>query len=165
VQCRSPHAIARVLSYYRQVDDNAIFYGTMRRELASQAQVHNSVGGDWLFAAGMAYRGRLATDPQTRIHRDAGGSSQDRRKMAASLGVSAWEAWLPVTLSLAVNAARDVAWRNSAYRAAPFWERAALVLLVPCCIVIFKPAQEIARRWRRRHAQHEGTASKPLQPP
>jgi glycosyltransferase involved in cell wall biosynthesis len=148
--CLSNSPASRVLSYYRQVDDNGIFYGVMRREAAARIEIVNCLGGDWLFMAAMAYQGKVETIHGAFVHREIGGSSESRGKMAKALGVSWWEAQLPLTLPLAFNAAREVASRNRIYRGQGILARLGLAAFVACWICAFKPAQELTRRIRRR---------------
>ncbi len=152
VDCRSASPLMRVLGYYRQVDDNAIFYGVLRHEVAARADVCNVIGGDWLYVAALAFHGHVRTDPAARIHRERGGQSVNKRHLAAALGQPAWMGRVPVTFSLCFNATADVL-GNRGYASAPAGWRWLLAALLPFWIVAFKPGQEIARRWRARRAR------------
>lgn len=149
VNCLAQSALVRVLDYYRQVDDNALFYGVMRSACAKRVDVVNWIGSDWLFLAALAYQGHLQTVDGLFIHRERGGASQDYRRLVASQGVPAWQGRVPVTVSLMINTAADML-RNGAYAQAGWAWRALLVLLLPAWIAFWKPGQEILRRLRRR---------------
>lgn len=149
-RCLSDAPMRRVLQYYRQVDDNAIFYGVMRRPAATRPGLLNCLGGDWLYVAAMAYQGKVETVENAFVHRDLGGASQSLRSMARALSLPAWQAWVPATLPLAMYAARDVGWRNTVYAALPRPNRLALALLLFCWMCSIKPFQELRRRFRAR---------------
>lgn len=148
LQCRGSSRIGRVLAYYRQVQDNGIFYSVLRREAAQQAVLRNCIGGDWLYMAALAFRGELRT-LDTVLYREPGGASASRRKLAAALGLPAWQGVVPITFTLAMNAADDVLRRTGPYHGAPWALRLVLAAVLPCWIVAIKPWQEIARRARR----------------
>lgn len=149
-RCLSDGPMRRVLQYYRQVDDNAIFYGVMRRPAATRTGLLNCLGGDWLYVAAMAYQGKVETIESAFVHRDLGGASQSLRKMARALSLPAWQAWVPATLPLAMHAARDVGWRNTVYAALPRPTRLAFALLLFCWMCSIKPFQELRRRFHAR---------------
>lgn len=138
----------RVFDYYRQVDDNGIFYGLMRRDAAAGVGLVNCMGGDWLFLAAMAYQGRVRTIPSAVLHRSLGGSSESASKMTAILNLPSWQARMPITLPLAGNAAKDILVRNTTYRDAGLLSRLAFSLLIFIWICALKPAQELKRRLR-----------------
>lgn len=149
VTCTSRISLARVLSYYRQVDDNTIFYGVVRHEMVRRIDVINTIGGDWLYMAALAAHGGLRTVDGVFLHRERDGISRDKRELAAMLGEPAWKGFAPVTLTVAVNAVADVM-TNRAYDGKPRWWRMLLALLLLPWIFAFKPLQELRRRWRAR---------------
>ena len=146
--CLADRPERRVFDYYRQVEENGIFYGVMRRDRAFQIEMVNCLGGDWLFLAAMAYQGKILTIETTSVHRELGGSSENLKKMAAVLAVPSWQARMPLTFSLALNAAKDVAGMNKVYAAASVGRRLVFSLLIYCWILLIKPAQELKRRIR-----------------
>lgn len=151
ITCTSRFSMARVLSYYRQVADNTIFYGVVRHELVKRVDVINTIGGDWLYMAALAAHGGIRTVDGVFLHREREGISRDKRQLAAMLGEPAWKGFAPVTVTVAVNAVTDVM-NNRAYDSKPRWWRMLLALLLPPWIFAFKPPQEIRRRWRARTA-------------
>ena len=144
--CPSNDARQRVLSYYRQVDDNGIFYGLMRRDAAVRAGVVNCLGGDWLFVAAIAYQGRVLTHPDAVLNRSLGGTSESASTMTAMLNLPAWQARIPITLPLAGNAAKDILVRSPVYRDMGTLERLLFSALVFCWLSALKPVQEFRRR-------------------
>lgn len=145
LQCRQRTALARVLSYYRQVQDNGVFYGVIRLGAAAGVVVPNQIGGDWLFIAALASRGELHT-VDTVLHREPGGSSATPRKLVAVLGLPAWQGRVPITCTLIVNAVADVLRAGGPYASVPLASRAALAVLLPFWLLAIKPWQEIRRR-------------------
>lgn len=146
--CGSDLPAWRVLQYYRDVEDNAIFYGVMRREALMRPAMSNCLGGDWLLIAAMAYQGKIRTIQDVFVHRELGGASVNLRKMTLALGLPRWQARIPLTLSLAVYAARDIGRRNPVYADRPSMLRRVFALLVFCWVLSIKPVQELWRRIR-----------------
>lgn len=145
VNCRSGSGLARMFSYYRQVDDNAIFYGVMRSGAARRLALRNVMGGDWHYIAGLALQGRVLTLEGPRVHRSLGGASRDKARMVRALGLPSWQARLPVTLPLALEAARAL---REAEPARAMWApwRAVAGVALAAWIVALKPWQALLRR-------------------
>ena len=117
---------ARVLRYLREVDENGVFYGLMAREvLLRAAPLRNVIGNDWLLAAAVAVQGKVATIETAAINRELGGTSSDFRRLAATLGLPRWQAWVP-HLVIAWQVLRDVGGRAEAFGELPAAERARL---------------------------------------
>lgn len=51
----------RVIAYYQQVLDNGVFYGLMRRNQLLKVPLYNTMGGDWLMIAAIAFLGKVKT--------------------------------------------------------------------------------------------------------
>lgn len=51
----------RVKAYYQQVTDNGVFYGLYRRNQLLTVPINNTMGGDWLFIASIAFLGKIKT--------------------------------------------------------------------------------------------------------
>jgi glycosyltransferase involved in cell wall biosynthesis len=148
--CDAGSAKLRVLQYYRQVDDNGIFYGVMRLAAARRIDLLNCLGSDWLFLAAMAYQGKVRSLDDVFVHRALGGASESLSKMTRALGLPAWQARIPLSFSLAAYAARDIGWNNPVYSDMPRARRRAFALLVSCWMCSIKPVQELLRRIRAR---------------
>lgn len=153
VNCLSSHPALRVLQYYRQVDDNAIFYGVMRLSAARRVAVRDCLGADWFFIAALAYQGKVVTVDRAIVHRGLGGASQSLRKMARALSAPAWQGRVPLTFTLAAYAARDIA-TCGVYADLPGWRRRAFGMLVSCWLCAIKPVQELRRRFGAQRAAH-----------
>jgi len=105
----------RVLSYYAHVTDNGQMYALMRRSLLAPALMPRSVfGSDWLFVAALVFHGKARTLETTCVNRSLDGTSQDRRRMAVSLGFSPMQTNHPY-LCLAGFAFQEIAWASPAY--------------------------------------------------
>jgi glycosyltransferase involved in cell wall biosynthesis len=98
----------RLADFYRTLGNNAIFYGLMRRATIASCVSTNTLGGDWLLMAQVAFQGKMLTNPEVSIHREReGGTSQNIAHMVKTLGLPRVQAYLP-TSSVAVAAARDI---------------------------------------------------------
>ena len=148
--CQSNLATRRVLQYYCGVDDNAIFYGVMRRQALMRQAIPNCLGGDWLLIAAMAYQGKIKTIEDAFLHRALGGASVSLDRMIRALDLPRWQARIPLTFTLAVYAARDIGWNNPVYADRSPISRRVFALLVFCWLFSIKPVQELWRRIRAR---------------
>ncbi len=61
----------RVLNYYKNVDDNGIFYGLYRSHVLNNINMLPLLGGDLFFIAEVAFQGKISTTSETWIHREA----------------------------------------------------------------------------------------------
>ncbi len=105
----------RVVGYYEQVYANGAFYGLMRREYLRPMKLpENVLGGDWLFVAAIAFRGKIKTIKGTAVNRSWDGISRNTKTLVASLGISSMHARAP-QLSIALSAFKDIAWKSPTY--------------------------------------------------
>jgi hypothetical protein len=109
-----PSSAERVLSYYAQVLNNGAFYGVMRRRQVDSAWIRNQLGGDWHIIAALAFKGKITTIAGITVGRNLGGASRSMRAITETLGISNLHSRAP-SLSIALNACKDIAWRSSAY--------------------------------------------------
>ena len=98
---------ARILDYYAKVWDNGELYGMMRRAQISDLKLKNTMGGDWLFTAAVAFRGKVGMLKDVCINRALGGSTSSYEKVAATLGLSRFSASYP-RISIATAALKDI---------------------------------------------------------
>lgn len=75
---------ARLVRFFMRVSVNGPLFGVMRREGLVFPQV---VGGDWLFVAGMAMRGRVVTLRDVHVHRSMVGLGAEPERLARSFGL------------------------------------------------------------------------------
>lgn len=128
LQLDQPRGADRVLAYYRQVQDNATFYGLMRTAaLRRAAPLRNTLGNDWLLMAGVAWQGRVAMLDAVTVHRDAGGTSAELGRIVRTFGGGRVQQRLP-HLAVSATVAADIAWRGEVYRELDRRERATLAL-------------------------------------
>jgi glycosyltransferase involved in cell wall biosynthesis len=97
-------ALQRMLSYYWRVSDNGVFYGLMRRQDATAGRLVNTMGGDWLFVANLALRGKILMLDGTCVNRELGGATSSYEAIARAQGLPALQARYPF-LAIAVAAA------------------------------------------------------------
>jgi len=96
----------RLLSYYRQVSDNGVFYGLMRREDIANIPMRTTMGGDWLMIAALSFLGKVKTITKVSVNRQTR-ENDTFEKLASRLGLSSFHAKYP-TLSISLSAARDI---------------------------------------------------------
>lgn len=101
----------RMLGYYRGVTDNGIFYGVMKTEFARRSAFPNTLGGDWIFLAGLIYQGKVSTLRETVIHRDYNWNAQSIKRISESAGFSPFVEKHPY-LSIALEGAAAVRSRD-----------------------------------------------------
>jgi glycosyltransferase involved in cell wall biosynthesis len=104
----------RVLSYFRQVNDNGTFYGIARSEVLRSVPLQHVLGGDWLFIAALAMRGKIVTIDDVVVGRSSRGVSADVRSLALSYGLSSRRARQP-HLAIASNIAKDIRSGSTSY--------------------------------------------------
>jgi glycosyltransferase involved in cell wall biosynthesis len=104
----------RVLSYFRQVNDNGTFYGIVRSNVLRSVPLQHVLGGDWLFIAALAMKGKIITIDDVAIGRSNRGVSADVRSLALSYGLSARRARQP-HIAIALNIAKDIGSASTSY--------------------------------------------------
>jgi glycosyltransferase involved in cell wall biosynthesis len=118
----------RVWNYYGEVDDNAMFYGVMRRSvLDGTFLLRGIMGDDWLLMASVVFRGKASVLPETCVHRTLGGASASHHKMVASLGLHPIVAYFPVAY-IAWWVFKEIAWESPVYSELGRWGRLKLAL-------------------------------------
>lgn len=115
----------RVLSYYRRVGMNGMFYGLMRRDLISSLPFENKLGIDWLLTAQVAFSGKVRVLSEVHLNRSLDGASQDMTKLAFNAGLSGFMARYP-HLNIAASVFKDVLWQSPVYRPLSKLERLKL---------------------------------------
>jgi glycosyltransferase involved in cell wall biosynthesis len=114
VRLLQERASDRTLAYFGQVADNGTFYGVMRGVQARQVLLRNTMGGDWLYMAAVAFIGKVETLEDICVNRSLGGATASYKKIADSLGLSQFAADHP-NLSIAASAFSDIVWRSTVY--------------------------------------------------
>lgn len=115
----------RVLSYYRRVGMNGMFYGLMRRDLISSLPFANKLGIDWLLTAQVAFSGKVRVLTDVHLNRSIDGASQDMTKLAFKAGLTGFRARYP-HLDIALSVLKDVLWKSPVYRSLSTLERLKL---------------------------------------
>jgi glycosyltransferase involved in cell wall biosynthesis len=127
INLESSNGCDRLLSYYRQVSDNGVFYGVMRKEQISNIPMRNTMGGDWLIIATLAFLGKVKTLSTVSIHRQTK-ENDTVEKMAQRLGLSKFQGKHPM-LSIAVSAVRDIL-QNSNYERLNIFKKVYLAIRI-----------------------------------
>jgi glycosyltransferase involved in cell wall biosynthesis len=129
LQLEASSPAGRVLDYLRNVDENGIFYGLMAKAVLDRAApLRNVVGNDWLLAAAIE---------ETAVNRELGGTSADLPRLTATLGLPAWQAFVP-HLVIAWEVFKDVGWRAEAYREIAMRQRARLALAAAWTVISWR---------------------------
>lgn len=108
----------RVVAYYQQVDDNAMFHGVMRREQLERAPLRNVAGGDWIAMAEMAFQGKVRTLPDCHVNRSVGGASKNIKSLVRALRLPAIFGLHQMIFYAAMSASihADIAWKSRVYQ-------------------------------------------------
>ncbi len=101
----------RVISYYKQVSDNGVFYGVMRREQISKIPMQQTMGSDWLMIASLAFLGRIKTINDTAVNRQFR-ENETFKELAVRLGMPKFQKDHPI-LSICISASNDIFISNS----------------------------------------------------
>lgn len=109
-------AFERVLDYFRRVAMNGVFYGLMRRTSAKEVSLIECLGGDWLFVARLAARGKVHTLPDLHVNRSIAGASKDVESLTRHSGLSGIAAQHPHDY-IALHVLQDIAWESPVYAA------------------------------------------------
>lgn len=115
----------RVLAYYEQAGANGAFYGLMRRTQLLRVPIRNTLGGDWLLIAAIAFIGKIKTLPDVYANRSLGGMSATYEKIAATLRLSQFTVNHP-NLSVAASAFSDIVWQSPVYSKGGIFSRLSL---------------------------------------
>ena len=105
---------ARVLAYLQHVGRNGSFYGVMRRAELSELTLQNTLGGDWLLVAEVAFRGKIKVLKHVFINRSIEGNSENLQRLAKSFGIHRLAALNPF-FTIAATIFNDIAWRAPVY--------------------------------------------------
>ncbi len=119
-QCRpmnlnQPKAINRILAHYAEVSDNSILLGVTRKEQLLRIKMRNTMGGDWLLVAALAFIGKLKTLNSVSVHRNREfSSSSSIKKIRTTLNLPTYQQFFPYT-SVATSAFSDIVWKNPVF--------------------------------------------------
>lgn len=137
----------RVLQYYREVQENGVFYGITRRADRLANPFPGTVGGDWLAVAALAAGGKVATVRRTSVHRGLEGVSDGMESLVRAYRLRGRAARNPYGIIIRSIAA-DILWRSPAFRAMSTGDRVRLA---------WASGAEIRRRYyaqlQREHAR------------
>jgi hypothetical protein len=129
----------RVVRYYKTVLENSGFHGLARRRtLLSIPPMPNVMGGDWLWMASIAFRGKIQTVGTTQVFKQDGGTSASYAAIASTLKLPAWQgrfAWEAILIA----ACQDIAYRSPVYESIGPHGRLMLAARV---------AMTLARKWQ-----------------
>ncbi len=138
-----PSGRDRVLAYYQQVGMNGTFYGMMRREQLVTLNFHDTLGGDWLLLAHIAFMGKVQTLSHVSLNRSIEGGSHDMEKLALRAGLSKFMAKAP-HLKISTTIFKDIVWGSPIYKSIGFFKRlnlgykCAAVICTRYCMPVWK---------------------------
>ena len=166
-----PDGPSRLLSYYRQVEGNGVFYGVVPAWANEAAPpLRNVAGGDWLHVAALAYLGNVTTVEDVEVHRTVDGMTVNLATVAATLGLGWFQAHAP-QVAIAYWVFRDVAWDSDVYRSEGrigrlwLWFRAGSIVFlrfVPRAVLKFVrlALANVAARVRRQRGRNGATSDR-----
>jgi len=120
-----------------------MFYGLMRTQQIKQLKMKNTIGGDWLLIAEIAFFGKVLALRDFAVHRELGGATLSYKKIASTLGLSSLHGLFPMT-SIACATFSDVI-NSPTYKMRPPFERilvgfAIFVVIIIKSLVIYPKA-------------------------
>lgn len=125
----------RVWDFCQGVVPTGVFAGIMRIQTVSELPPQRNVlGHDWLFLANIAYLGKVATEPATRVHRGVDGASTSRFGLAATLGVSRLQAVKPLA-TIAFYLVLECLHRSTVFARLPVRQRVNLAVAMVSALV------------------------------
>ena len=139
----------RVWDFCQEVVPTGVFAGIMRlRTVSKLPSQRNVLGHDWLFLTNVAYLGKVATEPTTRVHRAAGGASTSRFGLAATLGVSRVQAVKPLA-TIAFFAVLECLHRSPVFTCLPVRQRMNLAIATVAALSARRLVPLLERQPRR----------------
>jgi glycosyltransferase involved in cell wall biosynthesis len=134
IEMLEPDPAARVLRYFNTVDDNAPFYGLMRRAaVGAQPPMRRVLGFDWLWVAGLAFTGGVARVEQTSIFRSLGGASESTEANLRTSGLPRAHAKIPHFV-IAWQVFSEIGWRSPVYQ--PLGRANRILLAGRCALAV-----------------------------
>lgn len=127
-QIEHESSLDRVRSYYLEVDDNAVFYGVMRRHGTHLGSQH-TIAADWYFVAALAARGKVLMLPGTYIHRSSAGASSNIQALTNHYRLKGRLSRNPYGF-IARNAVKHILWADREFDSLPVFARISLALQV-----------------------------------
>lgn len=124
---------SRILSYYSNVTYNGIFYGLMRLDLLSKANLKKTMGSDWLLIASIAFSGKIVTIPHTYINRTLNSTKNGYKRIGKSLKLSGLQFYFQVNfpfISIAISAFKDILWNSYFYKEIKIFPKTLLAIRV-----------------------------------
>jgi glycosyltransferase involved in cell wall biosynthesis len=145
IDLEEPTGPRRLVSYYRQVALNGAYYGLMRRALLARVAIEDTLGGDWLIVAAMAFFGKVRTLRDVSLHRATGGVSRSWESLASYYKLEGFWREQP-TLAIARTVFADIGWKSNVYASLDRARRLALAAEAASVIVRrnYSPGHAIA---------------------
>lgn len=121
----------RVISFYRQVQYNTVFFGLIPKKLIKAIGVKPQLAGDWLMVASLAFAGKVKTIATTTLHRTINtGISRNKQSLLTALNLPMFFNKNYLYTSIGFNAAKDIFRGKSIYGSLSFFRRCRLALQV-----------------------------------
>jgi glycosyltransferase involved in cell wall biosynthesis len=111
-QLTGGQAFVRVAKYLWLVNDNSIYYGIYRSEMAKNISLANCVAGDWVWIVEILARGKARMLDSIVVHREQGNNtSSSIENIVKVIGAPGWQSRYPRT-AIATNLIRYVGASN-----------------------------------------------------
>jgi glycosyltransferase involved in cell wall biosynthesis len=125
---------ARVRAYFESVDDNAPFYGLIRRSAVdAQPPMRRVLGFDWLWVSGLAFTGGVKRVEETLLFREMGGASESTEANVRTSGLPRAHAKIPHFV-IAWQVFAEIGWRSPVYE--PLGRTRRLALAARCAVSV-----------------------------
>ena len=116
----------RVISYYRNVADNGMFYGVMPTALIRNIEIPHTMGGDWVMLANIISIGKAKMISEISVHRELGGMSESFENIASINGLPKIQAMFPY-LFTACSACSDIMSKELKFKQLPVYTKIFVV--------------------------------------
>jgi glycosyltransferase involved in cell wall biosynthesis len=90
INLKSDNPRCRLLDFLGRVSDNGTVFGVMRREDLRRIELRPTMARDWMIVASIAFLGKIETLEDVAVHRSREGRSASNKRIAKTLGLSAW---------------------------------------------------------------------------
>jgi len=95
IQLLESNKIKRTIKFFNLTRDNGVFYGVYNKELIKSINIPLTWAGDQIFIGHVAYRGKIKTNINTRIHRSLDGTSQSIKKVVKTFSLHPINIYFP----------------------------------------------------------------------
>jgi glycosyltransferase domain-containing protein len=115
----------RMESYFRNVAQNALFFGLIRKEYKDCVANKELIADDWLGAARLCFNGKIGLVDETNLNMSLGGTGSSVESIVQAFGLSDFNKSFPY-LSVSINIYLDILWKSKVYKKIGLIKRVSL---------------------------------------